>query len=244
MPVHWGGLPADLDALQALADTHNLTVIEDAAHALGATYRGAPIGARSAFTCFSFQAIKHLTTGDGGALCMLTAEHERAAKARRWFGIDRQNAAPSPLGERRYDISELGFKYHLNDYAAALGLANLRTFGERLAARRRIAARYREALAGVPGLTLLDAPADRESAHWLFGVRVERRDAFIAAMQAAEVPVSVVHQGIDRNSIFGGTQAGLVNQRRFDLEQIHLPIHHRIGEEEADYIIGVIRKGW
>lgn len=244
MPVHWGGLPVDLDEIHALARAHNLTVIEDAAHALGATYKQKPIGTISPFTCFSFQAIKHLTTGDGGALCLLDSEQEREARARRWFGIDRASAMPSPLGERIYDAAKLGFKYHLNDYAAALGLANLETFPDRLATRRKIAGLYRERLANVPGVTLFTSPQDRESAYWLFGIRVEKRDTFINAMHAAEIPVSVVHQGIDRNTIMGGMRKELLNQRRFDAEQIHLPLHDRIDTEAVEYITDIIKKGW
>src|SRR5262245_55082992 len=88
LPVHWGGYPCDLDPIGSLAAARGLTVIEDAAHALGAVYRGRPIGSISRFTAFSFQAIKHVTSGDGGALCCPSTADARAARARRWFGID------------------------------------------------------------------------------------------------------------------------------------------------------------
>src|ERR1051325_2783616 len=111
IPVHWAGYPCDMDEINELARTHGLTVIEDAAHALGASYHGKPIGALSRFTCFSFQAIKHLTAGDGGALGCLRPEDEKQARIRRWFGIDRDHSAPSFLGERIYDASVVGYKY-------------------------------------------------------------------------------------------------------------------------------------
>jgi perosamine synthetase len=244
MVVHWGGLPADLDALSAIARDRGVPVIEDAAHALGATYHDAPIGSISEASCFSFQAIKHLTTGDGGAICTPSGDLAAEARRRRWFGIDRLGTETSHLGEREYDLSSIGFKYHLNDYAAALGIANLAGFHERLRRRRSIAARYRSALDGVSGVTLFDEPADRLSAYWLFGIHVERRDDFVRALSDAGVPASVVHLGIDRNSILGGTRADLPNQRRFDQTQIHIPIHDRIGEEEADIVISAIRNGW
>ena len=128
MPVHWGGYPCDLDEINAIADRYDLAVIEDAAHALGATYKGHPIGAISRFTAFSFQAIKHLTTGDGGALCCTDETDSRASVVRRWFGIDRATSQPSILGEREYDITDIGYKYHMNDVAAALGLEIWTTF--------------------------------------------------------------------------------------------------------------------
>ena len=123
MPVHWGGYPCDMDEIAAIAQEDDVAVVEDAAHALGATYKGKPVGTLSRFTAFSFQAIKHLTTGDGGALCCQREEDHQAARRRRWFGIDRERDQPSILGERVYDLNEIGFKYHMNDVAAAVGLA-------------------------------------------------------------------------------------------------------------------------
>ena len=155
--VHWGGYPCDLTALGEIAARHNVVLIEDAAHAFGAALRGRAIGSLSRFTCFSFQAIKHVTCGDGGALCCSDAADAAEARRRRWFGIDRAQAGPFELGEREGDIGSAGFKYHMNDLAAAIGLGNLAGFRERLARRREIAAVYREGLEGVPGLTLLRA---------------------------------------------------------------------------------------
>ncbi|MBF9222153.1 DegT/DnrJ/EryC1/StrS family aminotransferase [Hymenobacter ruricola] len=244
MAVHWGGYPCDMDEIQAIARKHNLLVIEDAAHAPGATYKGRAIGAISPITCFSFQAIKHLTTGDGGAICCLDPAMAQEALKRRWFGIDRANSPMSELGEREYDISAVGFKYHLNDYSAALGLANLTGFHDRMARRRALAKRYRQELVNVPGITLLQDAADRESAYWLFGMHVENRLAFIRALKAKGITASVVHDGIDHNSLFGGTREELTNQLRFNATQIHIPIHDALTEEELEYVVTTIKQGW
>jgi perosamine synthetase len=244
MAVHWGGMPCDMDEIHAVARRHGLVVIEDAAHALGATYHGRPVGALSAFTCFSFQAIKHVTTGDGGALCLLDPELETAARSRRWFGIDRKRSPMTELGERAYDIQEPGFKYHLNDYAAALGLANLQGFPARLARRRAVARRYQQALAQVSGLQLFAAPSDRESAWWVFGCHVERRSDFIRALNSRGVMASVIHQGIDHNGVFGGKHMDLIQQRRFDETQIHIPLHDGLRDEDVAQVVAAIQKGW
>jgi perosamine synthetase len=227
-----------------VAGRHGLAVVEDAAHALGATYRGRPVGAISRFTAFSFQAIKHLTTGDGGALCCAAEEDARAALVRRWFGIDRANSRPSILGEREYDIDAVGFKYHLNDLAASVGLGNIEDFPGRLARRRALAARYREALAGVPGLRLLRCPPDRESAWWLFTIRVERREDFIRALASRGVPASVVHLRIDRNSVFGGVRDDLPGQAAFDADQVSLPVHEGLSDEDVGTVVAAVRAGW
>lgn len=242
--VHWGGAPVDLDEIHALAKKYKLAVIEDAAHALGASYKNKPIGSLSDFTCFSFQAIKHVTTGDGGVVCVKDPKKVREAVAKRWFGIDRANAKPTELGERIYDVGSVGYKYHMNDYSAALGLANLKNFKLRLKERQKIAEKYRAELKNTPGITLFEEKSDRKSAYWQFGFHVERRLDFIRATQKAGIPTSVVHLGIDHNSLFGGKKKNLVNQRHFDESQIHIPIHDNLDKSQINYIISTIKKGW
>lgn len=244
MPVHWGGCPCDMDELNTLASAHDLAVVEDAAHALGACYKGRPVGSLSRFTAFSFQAIKHLTTGDGGALCCLDEADYEEAKRRRWFGIDRLRHQPSLLGERQYNLESIGFKYHLNDVGASIGLGNLPDIPANLARHRQIAAAYRAAFTNVPGLTLPDYPADRESSWWIFTVLVERREDFVRALQSRGVPTTVVHQRIDRNAIFGGPFVDLRSQGYFDEHQIVLPVHIGLTDGDVQNIIGAVSSGW
>ena len=244
MAVHWGGYPCDMDEILAIARRHNLPVIEDAAHSPGATYKGRAIGSISDFTCFSFQAIKHLTTGDGGALCCSDPENAREVFRRRWFGIDRAHSPVSEIGERVYDLTDVGYKYHLSDYAAALGLANLEDFQGRMAYRRQLVQHYQDGLQGVAGITLFNHKADRESAHWLFGFHVENRLEFIRALKAKGVASSVVHDGIDKNTLFGGKREDLTQQRRFDETQIHIPLHDALSPEQVGYVIDTIKQGW
>jgi perosamine synthetase len=242
--VHWGGYPCDMDPLIDISKKYNLILIEDAAHAPGAIYKNRAIGSISDFTCFSFQAIKHLTTGDGGAICCKDTIQAKEAFVRRWFGIDRANSKPSILGEREYDISKIGFKYHLNDYAAALGLANLENFHNRLDQRRVWARSYRKHLSNIDGIKLFRESADSKSSYWLFGFHVEKREDFIKALKNKKITASVVHLGIDHNSIFGGKNYSLENQRKFDNTQINIPIHDGLNDEYVEYIIETIKKGW
>jgi perosamine synthetase len=241
--VHWGGYPCDLDALGQVAARHKVVLIEDAAQAMGASYRGRSVGSLSRFTCFSFQATKHVTCGDGGALCCAEDADADEARRRRWFGIDRKQP-PSELGDRDDDIDAVGYKYHMNDLAAAVGLGNLAGFRERLARRRAIAGEYRRALGGVQGLTLLRSDDGHESASWLFTVLVERRAAFVRALKGRGIPTSVVNRRIDRYRVFGGTQAALTGQRRFDEQQISLPLHSSLSENEVQQVIAGVRAGW
>lgn len=244
IPVHWGGYPCDLDEINQIAREHNLVVIEDAAHALGAAYKGKTIGAISPFTAFSFQAIKHLTTGDGGALCCMDQDAFYYAKRRRWFDIDRDHAKPSILGEREYDASHVGYKCHMNDLAAAIGLGNLDDFPVLLKRRRDIAIRYRNELKDIPGVQLLDYKDDRESAYWLFTLLVERREDFIRSLKSKGVPASVVHLRIDKNTVFGGNTPGLINQDQFNAHQVAIPVHNDLKDEDVSLVIDCIKEGW
>lgn len=244
IPVHWGGYPCDLDEINLIAEKHGLAVIEDAAHALGATYRQRPIGSVSRFTAFSFQAIKHLTTGDGGALCCIDDKDAKAALVRRWFGIDRASSKPSILGERIYDIERVGYKYHLNDLAAAVGLGNLNDFTERLRRRQQIGAYYREQLRQVAGVRLLRCEADRTHAYWLFTFLVEKREDFIRRLAERNIPASVVHLRIDRNSVFGGLRDDLPGQGEFNERQIAIPSHEGLNDEQVQMVCEIIGEGW
>lgn len=244
IPVHWSGYPCDMAEIGVLAEEAGIAVIEDAAHALGASYQGRPVGTLSRFTAFSFQAIKHLTTGDGGALACLSGDDEQAARVRRWFGIDRANSRESILGEREYDATALGYKYHMNDVAAAIGLGNLGAVPEILERHRQVAARYADELSQTPGLTLTERRADRQSSDWFFPVLVERREDFIRSLRARDCAASVVHRRIDRNSLFGGKADDLPGQDFFDERQCALPIHMGLTDEDVGRVIATIKAGW
>ncbi|MEJ7601887.1 MAG: UDP-4-amino-4,6-dideoxy-N-acetyl-beta-L-altrosamine transaminase [Kofleriaceae bacterium] len=179
VPVHLAGQPADLDELVAIARQHGLRIIEDACHALGATYRGRRIGAHgSDAVVLSFHPVKHITTGEGGAVIV----HDPKVKARierlRQHGIERDPARmDAPAGSWVYEVQELGWNYRLSDLACALGLAQLAKLDRFLADRRALAARYRVELArrfgpdsGVEAPAVLD---DRESAYHLFAVAID-----------------------------------------------------------------------
>ena len=119
------GLPCDLDDLQKIANRYKIPLIEDAAHALGATFKGRPIGSISDFTMFSFQAIKHITSGDGGAICIRNKNLAKKAFRIRWFGIDRPKKQG---GTWENDITEVGYKYQLTDIGASLLLESIKEF--------------------------------------------------------------------------------------------------------------------
>lgn len=180
--VHLAGLPADLDELAALARRHGLLLIEDACHALGATYHGRKVASGDVdASVLSFHPVKHITSGEGGAIVFRDAAPQRAAQRLRHHGIERdpaRMAQPSP-GPWYHEVIEQGFNYRLPDLLCALGRAQLRRLPRFLDQRRALAAAYRAALARHFG-TACDAlvhapaePADRESAYHLFAVAID-----------------------------------------------------------------------
>ena len=244
IPVHYGGMVCNLSEIYYAARGFDLSIIEDAAQALGATYAGMPIGSISRFTCFSFQATKHITTGDGGALCCLDENDAREALRRRWFGIDRQNTKTAEEGNREFDINEVGYKYHLNDLAAAVGLGNLEELEERLRRRREIAGIYREKLKNAPGVELLRLDEWQEPAYYIFTMLVEERLDFVRALRARCVPASVCMRRIDRNTLFGGMRDDLPGTEYFDEHQISIPCHEGLSDEDVEMVVGAIKEGW
>jgi len=244
LTVDWGGYPCDYDAILEVAAKHGLPVIEDAAHALGAVYKSKPVGSICPFTCFSFQAVKLITAGDGGMLCLLNDKTYESAFRLRWYGIDRLRRQPSILGEPMWNVRELGYKYHMNDIAASIGLGNLEDFQNLLMRRHKIVALYRDGLDGVPGITLFERKSDRQSADWLFSVHVQRREELCRMMRAKDIEVSVVHLRIDRNQICGGEREDLPQLARFTETHVSLPLHNYLTDDEVEYVISSIRTGW
>lgn len=241
--VHYGGLPCDLDELLAIAHTWNIPVIEDAAHAPGATYRGKRIGEISPFTMFSFQAIKHITTGDGGMLVIQDPTLVPKAERIRWFGIDRSN---KQKGTWENDITEVGYKYQMTDIGAAMGLASLHEFDQILGHRQKLFEAYKKGLSGASGIKLIGAQAtDRTHAAWLCTALIEHnRVGFMYHLRENKIESGQVHYRNDRYSIFGGRRADLPHMDSVEDRYIVLPLHTKITEEQVAYICEVIKQGW
>jgi perosamine synthetase len=178
VPVHLAGLPADMDELSDISRRHGLRVIEDACHALGASYRGRMVGAGpSDAVVFSFHPVKHITTGEGGALIVRDPDIKRRLERLRQHGIERDpTRLDAPAGPWVYEVRELGWNYRLSDISCALGLAQLAKLAGFLRGRRELAAHYRAELARTFAGDGVAAPAelaDRESAYHLFAVAID-----------------------------------------------------------------------
>ncbi|MBI5615825.1 MAG: DegT/DnrJ/EryC1/StrS family aminotransferase [Gammaproteobacteria bacterium] len=236
--VHYGGIPAPLGGIAAAAARHGIPVIEDAAHALGARYGGAPIGTHSEFVMFSLQAIKHMTTVDGGMLACRDPALLRRGRRVRWFGIDRTQ----PRTE--LDVSEVGFKYHMNNVNATIGLVQLdhiRPVLDRYIANGRW---FDAALRGVAGLELCSWDSAAEPSYWFYTVLCDDRAGLSKHLSAHGIGNSQAHKRNDVHSVFAARRRELPGLDRFYARMLHIPCGFWVDDETREYIAEVLRRGW
>lgn len=253
IPVHLGGHPCDLDAIRAIAHHHNLHIVEDAAHALPASYKSRRIGALSDFTCFSFYATKTLSTGEGG---MITTKNGIAAermRVMRLHGIGRDPWRRQSSGDSwSYDIVESGFKYNLTDLQSAIGIVQLEKSDAMCAARRHIAHRYNSAFANDPALEIPTEPHETHSSWHLYILRLNLdqlsidRNHFMTQLREKGIGCSVHFIPLHLHSHYQsrhGYKPGAFPQAEAQFHRsISLPIYPDLTEDQLDRIIEAVQQ--
>ena len=249
--VHWGGYPVDLDALKTLQDIHyakygyRFMVVEDCAHAFGATYKGKMLGNHGNICVYSLQAIKHLTAGDGGVIVLPNKRLYDRCKLLRWFGIDRNKRNYNREDFRmEHDITEWGYKFHMNDINATIGLANLPHVDELLAKNRHNSRYLYNQLEGVNSVRLMEHNEDRESSAWLFTMRVDNKTRFIEHMKIRGIATSQVHNRNDHNTCVDKFRCELPNISELEEDMICIPCGWWLTKDDLDYMLLAIRSGW
>jgi dTDP-4-amino-4,6-dideoxygalactose transaminase len=239
--VDYGGMPCDYKEIQNIASEYKIPVIEDACQAHGASYMGEPVGSFSDYTAFSFQAIKLITTGDGGMLTIGDESQLNDSRIIRWFGIDRRAKLESKWDN---NIVNVGYKYQMNDIAAALGIAALKSFDEVQGHQRKIFNIYRDRLAGINDISVIEEPHYKESSLWLTTVIVEGREALQKKLQEHNIESGQVHSRNDIYEVFGGRIGSCPNMDDLEDKYLILPNHMYVTGEDADRICKVISSGW
>jgi dTDP-4-amino-4,6-dideoxygalactose transaminase len=246
--VDWTGIPAELDRIKSVARGHGIKVVEDAAQAFGAFYKGRKIGCISDFTCFSFQAIKHISTGDGGALAVLDEQDFVRGRKLKWFGIDREATKDSAGNWRgsRWDssIPEAGYKFHMNNVAAAIGVEQMKCVDAILRAHTDNAQYYMRELKGIPGLTLPEIPEDVKPAWWVFMLFAERRDDLSKRLAERGIDSSLLHIRNDVYECFEESRTHLPNVTKFQNRELCIPCGWWVSREDREYIVEMLREGW
>jgi dTDP-4-amino-4,6-dideoxygalactose transaminase len=254
MPVHMLGRPAAMDELLALAAQHNLTIVEDAAHAVETVYKGRHVGTIGHFTAFSFYANKNVTTAEGG---MLTTEDDAAAdriRTLRLHGISKDAwKRYSADGFTPYELVEPGYKYNMLDLTAALGLGQLRRVEENWQIRERFVALYNEGLSEIPGIAIpaLEplGPGDRHAWH-LYPILLDLdrltidRNGFIDALQARNIGSGIHYtalhlQGYYRER-FGFRRGDLPEAEYVSDRTVSLPLSPAMTDQDVDDVIEAV----
>lgn len=251
--VDFAGHPCDHDALRAIADQRGLIVIEDAAHSLGATYKGRQVGALQDITTLSFHPVKQVTTGEGGMVLTDDAAIAKRVRSFRHHGIDVDLHARNKTNSWEYDIVDLGFNYRLPDINCALGVSQLAKSDRWLEQRRAIAGRYHEALHGVPMLQLPEQSIDCLSAWHLYVVRLNldtitaSRSQVFAALRAENIGVNVHYIPIPWMTYYAnlGYKRGQwpVAEREYE-RAISLPMYPGMIEQDVADVVVAINKVW
>jgi dTDP-4-amino-4,6-dideoxygalactose transaminase len=243
MPVHYASGSRGLDAVYEFARRHGLRVIEDAAHSFGGSHGGRKVGADGDVVCFSFDGIKNITSGEGGAILTGDAEVARLARDARLLGVERDTEARfSAKRSWNFDVQHQGYRYHMSNLMAAVGraqLAKVDTFSER---RRAVAARYREALSGLNAVTVLDLNWDEIVPH-IFVIRVSdgRRDALGDFLKGKGIESGFHYQPNHKLSLFADGGAFPRADKAAE-EILTIPLHAALSDAEQDEVIAAIRE--
>jgi perosamine synthetase len=252
LPVDYAGHPAELTPILELSERHRLVVIEDASHALGAIYKGRPVGSVAHMTVFSFHPVKHITTGEGG---MVTTDNPKFAETLRRFrnhGISSDARQRQSAGQWHYEMVLLGFNYRLPDIACALGIQQLKKLDANLLRRRQIAGRYAEAFREIPEL-IPPAVRDEVNPAWhLYPIRLDRgklktdRGQVFQALRAENIGVNVHYIPVHRHPYYSkrfGYRGGEypVAEDAYD-RLISLPMFHGMTNEDVDDTIRAVSK--
>jgi perosamine synthetase len=244
MPVHYGGHPCDLDELHEIADSKGILVIEDAAHAAGALYKGRRIGSISPATCFSFHAVKNLTMGEGGAIATDDARVNARVRMLRWVGINKDTWTRS--SDLRtygwyYEVEELGYKYHLSDIPAAIGIVQLQKLDRTNAKRAEIVKRYNRALSELPWISTPVKRAYVQSAYHNYVIKTDYRDQLNLYLREKGIATGVHYMPAHLHPIYKGVPATVPKTDILWRKLLTLPLYPDLTDDDMNYIIETIR---
>lgn len=246
IPVHYAGQPCDMERIHKIAEAHHLVVIEDAAHAIGATYKGDKVGSLSDMTIFSFHPVKHMTTCEGGMIATNNAELYEKLKLFRAYGMVKTEEKALQEGPWFSEQMSLGFNYRLSDVQCALGISQIKKIDKLIARRREIAKIYNSELKGYD-IVLPKQSADGDSSWHLYPIQVnaDRRKALYMQFREAGIGVGVHYYPVYKNTYYqqnGYDDICCKVSERFYAGELSLPVHYRISDNDLDYIIEVAKR--
>ena len=246
MGVHWGGYPLDLDKIRDIRSRARVkygyapVLIEDGAHSFGSKYKNKLIGSHGNLTMFSLQAIKHITSIDGGLLFSPHKELHDRGKLIRWYGIDRDSDRKDFRCEA--DIEEWGYKFHMNDVCATVGIENFKHLDDIITKHKDNAAYYDKHLQNIDGITLLKREEGFDSAFWIYTMLVDDRDKFYKYMDECNIAVSQVHERNDKHTCVKEFSDKLPNLDKTIGKVVNIPVGWWVTNKDREYIVNCIKK--
>ena len=235
--VHYAGVPVRLNEIMTLAKKYNLKVIEDCAHALGAQYDGMSVGAIGDFSIFSFQAIKHMTTIDGGFLVMKDPEHISRAKKFRWFGMEKG------VDRTIMDIDHIGYKYNMNNVTATIGIAQLSGISKKIDEFKKNGQFFDRNISRITGLDIVRFEPISEPSYWLYTILSDDSENVFRKMESIGVQASKLHRPNHYHSIFKHNNLSLPNLDMYYKRMIHIPCGWWLAEEKREEIVKTLKQG-
>jgi perosamine synthetase len=255
--VHYGGYPVDMDRIRKISIQYNIPVVEDCAHACGAFYQARKIGSLSAINCFSFHAVKNLPMGDGGAVTTDSRIYEQRLKKLRWLGINKDTysrtendgVVDGKVYAWKYNVDEIGYKYHMNDIQAAIGNSQLKYLDSDNKRRREIAGMYVSGLHDVKGIRIpkwydsdFNAVYGIVSAQHLFVILAERREDLITHLKNNGINPGVHYIRNDFFSMYSAKR--LLGMEDVQEKLLSLPMHVNLSDDDVKRVVSIIQKGW
>lgn len=252
LPVHFAGRPCDMGALMALAEHHDLRVIEDCAHAIESRYDGRPVGTIGDFGCFSFYVTKNVVTGEGGMILTRRAEDAARLKRLALHGMSHDAWRRfSDNGYRHYQVVECGFKYNMMDLQAAIGLHQLARVEASWQRRRAIWARYQAAFADLPVIRPAEPDPQARHAHHLYTLLIDEgrcgrtRDSFLEYMTAQRIGVGVHYLSLPEHPYYqdrlGWRPEDTPEAMRIGRQTVSLPLSPALTDADVDDVIQAVR---
>jgi perosamine synthetase len=244
MPVHYGGLACEMDEIRGIAREHNLWVVEDAAHAFGSMYKGRKVGTLGHVTCFSFDPIKNITCGEGGAVVTDDDELAKRVVLKRILGIDKDTWTRY-RNERTwfYEVLTLGFRYHMSNINAAIGLAQLKKFDQFRQRKQTLVRRYDEALQDIPGLALLKRDYEETFPFfYLIKVPANRRDEMMSFLKQRGIESGVHYIPNHIQPFFAAYWTELPVTELVWQQILTLPMYYEMSDEDQATVIRAVEE--
>ena len=227
IPVHFGGIPCDLDKIIDIAKERKIPIVEDAAHACGSIYHGKKLGTHSEMVCFSFHPVKNLSMLTGGAITFngeMSQSRKKMINSQRWCGIDDRNGV-------FYDVSRIGWNYYLNEFSAAIGIQQLEKLDTMNKRRRAIARMYHDEILLEHKMPLYD-----DCCYHLYWIRVKERARFIKFMNESDIEVGVHYKPVHLMQMYNSSISLPATESVWP-ELVSIPMHTNLTDDDVRYII-------